>query len=50
MQAFEAFKDTNDERLTQIERPSAADVVTSDKLARIDRALDETKRTIDEMR
>jgi len=49
MGAFEAFKDTNDERLAQIERRMAADVVTTDKLSRIDRALDEQKRTVDEL-
>ena len=49
MRAFEAFKDTNDDRLAQIERRSTADVVTTDKLARIDRALDDTKRSIDEL-
>jgi HK97 family phage major capsid protein len=49
MRAFEAFKDTNDDRLTQIERRSTADVVTTEKLARIDRALDDTKRSIDEL-
>lgn len=40
MRAFEEFKETNDRRLDEIERRSAEDVVTSDKLARIDRALD----------
>ena len=49
MRAFEAFREANDERLTEIERRSAADPVTSEKLARIDRALDETKRTIDQL-
>ncbi|MGQ0671676.1 MAG: phage major capsid protein [Hyphomicrobium sp.] len=49
MRAFEAFKDTNDRRLDEIERRGAADAVTGDKLARIDRALDETRRTIDEL-
>ncbi|MEQ1578441.1 MAG: phage major capsid protein [Hyphomicrobium sp.] len=49
MRAFEAFKDTNDDRLAQIERRSTADAVTTDKLARIDRALDDTKRSIDEL-
>ena len=39
MQAFEAFKETNDERLAQIERRMSADVVTSDKLSRIDHAI-----------
>ena len=49
MRAFEAFKETNDERLAEIERRCAADVVTTDKLARIDRALDENKRVVDEL-
>jgi HK97 family phage major capsid protein len=39
--AFEAFKDTNDQRLADIERRGSADTVTSDKLARIERNLDE---------
>ncbi|MFN3867622.1 MAG: phage major capsid protein [Hyphomicrobiaceae bacterium] len=39
MRAFEDYKDTNDRRLAEIERRSA-DVVTSDKLERIDKALD----------
>ncbi len=47
MQAFEAFKETNDERLDEIERRFSADVVTTDKLKRIDRALDEHKRAVD---
>jgi HK97 family phage major capsid protein len=46
---FEAFKETNDRRLEEIERRGSADAVTSDKLARIDRALDETKRIVDEL-
>jgi HK97 family phage major capsid protein len=49
MRVFEAFKETNDERLAEIERRCAADVVTTDKLARIDRALDENKRVVDEL-
>jgi HK97 family phage major capsid protein len=39
--AFEAFKDANDERLAQIEKRFAADVVTSEKVERISRAIDE---------
>jgi predicted phage gp36 major capsid-like protein len=46
-QAFAAFRETNDERMAQIERRMAGDVVTEEKLARIDRALDETKRRLD---
>jgi HK97 family phage major capsid protein len=45
--AFSAYCETNNERLAQIERRFSADVVTEEKLARIDRALDETKRRID---
>ncbi|MCV0370819.1 phage major capsid protein [Filomicrobium sp.] len=41
MQAFEAFKAANDERLESIEKRVSADVVTTDKLERINRALDD---------
>jgi HK97 family phage major capsid protein len=47
--AFSAFKDANDERLTQIESRMSADVVTEEKLARIDKALDETKGRLDRL-
>ncbi len=49
MQAFEAFKETNDRRLDEIEQRLSADVVTTEKLTRIDRALDEHKRTVDSL-
>jgi HK97 family phage major capsid protein len=49
MRAFDAFKATNDERLSQLERRSAADPVTTDKLDRLDRALDETRRVVDDL-
>jgi HK97 family phage major capsid protein len=45
--AFAAFKETNDERLTQIETKISADALTQEKLTRIDHALDETKRRLD---
>ena len=48
LRAFEAFKSANDERLSQLETRSA-DVVTEDKVDRINRALDEQKRTLDEL-
>ena len=48
LRAFEAFKESNDDRLTQIERKHA-DVVTDEKVDRINRALDEQKRAIDEL-
>ena len=38
---FEAFKDANDERLAQIEKRMSADVVTAEKVDRINRAIDE---------
>ncbi len=47
--AFEAFRSTNDERLAQMETRFGGDVVTEEKLARIDGALDEAKRRMDRM-
>ena len=41
MEAFEAFKDANDQRLEQIEKRMSADVVTSEKVDRINKAIDE---------
>jgi HK97 family phage major capsid protein len=41
LQAFEAFKDANDDRLAQIEKRMSADVITSDKVDRINKAVDE---------
>ena len=49
MRAFEAFKETNDERLASLERRQGSDPLVADKLARIDRTLDETKRIADEL-
>jgi HK97 family phage major capsid protein len=47
--AFEAFKDTNDTRLGEIETRMGSDVVTDEKLARIDAALDDAKRRLDRL-
>jgi HK97 family phage major capsid protein len=47
--AFEAFKDTNDERLGQIETRLSTDALTEEKLTRIDQALDDAKRRLDRM-
>ena len=44
---FEEFKSTNDDRLGQMERRMTADVLTEEKLARIDRAVDEASRRVD---
>ena len=49
MVAFESFKDTNESRLADLEKKSGVDVVTSDKLARIEAALDASQRRMDEM-
>ncbi len=45
--AFEAFKETNDARLAEIEDRLTADVVTEEKLARIDAALDQARHRLD---
>ena len=49
MRAFAAFRDTNDERLQQIERRMSADVVTEDKLSRIEKGLDDARHRLDTM-
>ena len=41
LSTFEAFKDANDERLDQIEKRMSADVLTSEKVDRINKALDD---------
>ncbi len=48
LRAFDAFKGANDERLAALEKRSA-DVVTDEKVDRINRALDEQKRALDEL-
>ncbi|MGH6826424.1 phage major capsid protein [Methyloceanibacter sp.] len=49
MRAFEAFKATNEERIGQIEKRLSADVLTSEKLDRINTAIDEHKAIVDEL-
>jgi len=49
MGAFEAFKDANDIRLDEIERKLSADVVSSEKVERINKAIDEQKRALDQV-
>ena len=48
MRAFEAFKETNDQRLALEQKP-AGDVVVDEKLARIDAAMDAQARRLDEI-
>ena len=47
--AFEAFKDANDARLGEIETRLSSDVVTEEKLTRIDAALNDAKKRIDRL-
>jgi HK97 family phage major capsid protein len=47
MQGFEEFKRTNDARLLEIEKRGSADVVTVDKLERLNAALDGAKAAMD---
>jgi HK97 family phage major capsid protein len=49
MEAFEVFRETNDRRLDELDRKMTSDVVTRDKLDRIDRALDDNKKLMDEL-
>ncbi len=44
---FEAFKETNDQRLAEIETRFSADSLTEEKLQRIDGALDRAQRRLD---
>ncbi|MER2266526.1 phage major capsid protein [Methylobacterium oxalidis] len=47
--AFEAFKATNDARMAEIEGRLGPDVVTEEKLARIDAALDTARSRLDRL-
>ncbi len=49
MRAFEAFKETNDERLSEIERRMSADVLIEEKVDRIGATLDRAKARLDEL-
>ena len=49
MRAFEAFRETNDERLAEIERRMSADVLVEEKVDRIGQVLDRTKARLDEL-
>lgn len=49
MEAFEAFKEVNDRRLGEIEQKLSADVVTRDKVDRINRAMDDQKKVLDQL-
>ncbi|MGB7334371.1 MAG: phage major capsid protein [Salaquimonas sp.] len=49
MIAFEAFREANDERLAQVETRVGADVVTTEKMNRINSALDQQKHLMDQL-
>src|SRR3954452_1289958 len=49
MRGFESFKETNNERLAKVERKVSVDVLLEEKLGRIEAALDQTKRRMDEI-
>lgn len=49
MEAFEAFKEVNDKRLGEIEEKMSADVVTRDRMERINRAVDDNKKVLDQL-
>lgn len=49
MGAFEAFKEANDVRLGEIEKKLGADVVTREKVDRINKAVDEQKKALDQL-
>jgi len=49
MGAFDAFKEANDARLDEIERRLVSDVVNRDKVERINKAMDEQKKMLDQL-
>ncbi len=49
MRGFEAFKAANDEHLEQLEKRMAADPLTTEKLARIEKTLDQHQRAFDDL-
>jgi HK97 family phage major capsid protein len=49
MTAFESYRETNDQRLSEIESRGAADPLTVQKLDRIDRTLADNQRRMDEI-
>ncbi len=49
MRGFEEFKAANDEHLEQLEKRMSADPLTTDKLARIEKMLDQHQRAFDDI-
>ncbi len=48
-QAFAEFKETNDERLEQIETKGAAECLVEEKLERINQEIDETTERLNQV-
>ncbi len=49
MGAFESFKEANDRHLEELSKKMSSDVLTEDKLERINKAMDEQKRVLDHL-
>jgi HK97 family phage major capsid protein len=49
MRTFEAFKEANDERLSELQTRYASSALTEEKLARIEEALDRQQQIVDEL-
>lgn len=49
MNAFDEFKQTNDSRLNQIEHKMSADILTEEKLSRINQALENNQNQMDSL-
>ncbi|MEC5293543.1 phage major capsid protein [Aurantimonas sp. C2-6-R+9] len=49
MEAFESFREANDERLGDIEKRMSADVITEEKVDRINKALEEQERRFERL-
>ncbi|MGH6922549.1 MAG: phage major capsid protein [Propylenella sp.] len=49
LSSFEAFRSANDERLDELERKLSTDVVTEEKVNRINEALDSQRRMLDRL-
>ncbi|RIY01287.1 phage major capsid protein [Aureimonas flava] len=49
MGAFEAFREANDERLSQIEKRMSADALTGEKVERISKAMDEQEKRMERL-
>ncbi len=49
MRSFDSFKQANDERLDQMEKRMSVDVITSEKVNRINTALDGQKQLLDQL-